>query len=73
MPRVAPAGGILARSESLRPVSIEPQGTAQKDMGRAVFSDVMACAEGRSSVRVVTRTAGMKLSRSTTALAVLLL
>ena len=65
LPKAAPAGGILARSEPLRPVSIGPQGTAQKYMGRAVFSNVMACAEGRSSVRVVTRTAGMKLSRST--------
>lgn len=39
----------------------------------ACSDDVVACAVGRSSVQVVTRTAGMKLSRSTTVLAVLLL
>ena len=58
---------------ALRPVSIVPQGTAQNFEGCAVFSDVMACAVGRSSVRVVTRTADVKFSRSTAASAVLLL
>lgn len=47
---------------ALRPVSIGPQGTAQNFEECAVFSDVLACAVGRSSVRVVTRTAGIKLS-----------
>jgi len=38
---------------ALRPVSIGPQG-----------SDVVACAEGRSSVWVVTRTAGILFSKN---------
>lgn len=42
---------------------LSPKGGSE---GYGVCSDIMACAAGRSSVRVVPHTADVKLSRSTT-------